>query len=149
MTDIDHILLKKASGENRLKPEEQGLYLGTFRERVILAVRVADASQQETADRIGQSLQVWADDYGPVSFKISTKLPQDSQMAYMKLAQESGLAFTLVQETATSPYGLVLHSDRALNLEEISPAGYWQTNEATETTKEASPKLPFWRKWLG
>ncbi|WP_275107660.1 DUF1694 domain-containing protein [Streptococcus suis] len=34
MNDLNTTILQKASGETRLNPDEQRLYMGTYRERV-------------------------------------------------------------------------------------------------------------------
>ncbi|MFX3960301.1 DUF1694 domain-containing protein, partial [Streptococcus suis] len=47
MTDLQKTILQKASGESRLDPDQQRLYMGTFRERVLLTISSSEALSKE------------------------------------------------------------------------------------------------------
>lgn len=46
MTELDNKILQKASGENRLDPDQQRYYLGTYKERVVLHLSLKEAQKK-------------------------------------------------------------------------------------------------------
>ncbi|MDE7493012.1 DUF1694 domain-containing protein, partial [Streptococcus agalactiae] len=83
-----------------------------------------------------------------LSLKLSPNLPTDVQMFYMKLANRLSLAATIVNEAnANSPFGIIIHSDKAENVE-------WNDFETqfpdlfNSPKKEESPKKSLWQHFF-
>ncbi len=51
MNDLNTTILQKASGETRFNPDEQRLYMGTYRERVVLLVSFDDLSSEVVGNK--------------------------------------------------------------------------------------------------
>ncbi|MFC3928463.1 YueI family protein [Streptococcus caprae] len=146
--DINETLTRAAHGENRLDPDQQRQFLGTFRERVVIAVSLEQAQQEETLRFFPNFLNQESANDPNLSLKISPALSMAKQMAYLKLAQEVHIDATIVDETsANSPYGLVLHTDHAIDKENIDFIIPEET--ATSTKKEPEEKKSFWKKLFG
>lgn len=149
MTDLDKKILESAHGEHRLNPDEQKRCFGTFAERLVLSVLLADAENQTILDNFDQVLQDLKAKYDSLSLKISPKLSSAKQMGYMKIAQQADIQATIVNEAnAKSPYGLIVHSGRAENIDNpdikvLYPQLFSIKKEAKKTQKK-----PFWRKWF-
>ncbi len=152
MTDLDQKLFEGAYGEHRLKPDEQRAYLGTFRERVVLSILVADAEKQIILTEFDRILQDLDEKYDSLTLKISPKLSLANQMFYMKKAQEAGLIATIVAEDKSdSPFGLLAHTNKAENINNpdirtLYPLISLAEKKPDHHTKE---KKSFWAKVFG
>lgn len=147
MTDLNKTILQKASGETRLDPDQQRLYMGTFRERVLLTFSFEEALDATIADQFPIICQDLLSHYSPLFLKISPRLVDSLKLNYLKQAQQLGITVTIVDEAAaSSPYALVFHTDYAVNLEDQK-----LTNSFTPKEKEANgaPKRSFWQKLFG
>ncbi|TCD46223.1 DUF1694 domain-containing protein [Streptococcus sp. X16XC17] len=150
MTDLNKTILQKATGENRLDPDQQKRYLGTFRERVVLALSFEEAISDQVQtqfDLLCKKLM----HYQPLFLKISPRLSDFLQVSYMKIAQDQGIQTAIIDEaTADSPYALLFHSDHALDLEDIGLETVFPQNTSTENQEEKTPKkISFWKKLFG
>lgn len=144
MTDLNNMILQKSSGENRLNPDEQRYYMGTFRERVILVISFDDACEPSFLEKFPTICQTYSQKYQPLILKISPKLSDSLQISLMKIAQENGLTVSIIDEKiATSPFALLLHTDHAVNLENIELAD--KISLAAEQAKSGE-KVPFWKR---
>ena len=147
MTDLEKKVLERASGEQRLNPDEQRKYFGTFAERLILSILLEDAENQTIFEGFDAILSDLKAAYGKCYLKISPKLSLDTQMNYMKKAQKAELSATIVDEdNCQSPFGLLVHTDKAENLETTDIRTLYP-QLLRQSSKETSPK-PFWRKWF-
>ncbi|MDD6384431.1 MAG: YueI family protein [Streptococcus hyointestinalis] len=118
MTDLDKQILQKATGETRLNPDEQRRYFGTFRERVVLTIALQEAQTEGIQKTFSQALERLLQTFSPLSVKISPKLSTETQIFYMKKAQDKGCSATIVDETAAnSPFGIIVHTNKAENIE--------------------------------
>ncbi|MFS1663468.1 DUF1694 domain-containing protein [Streptococcus sp. zg-JUN1979] len=116
MTDINQHIMQKASGEQRLNPDEQKRYFGTFRERVVLTISLEDARQAAIQAIFSHVIDDLKDKFGSLTVKISPNLETNTQIFYMKIAQEKGLQATIVDEDrANSPFGVLVHTNKAEN----------------------------------
>lgn len=141
MNHIEKVILSKASGEHRFDPKQQQEFLGTFRERVILAIKKTDLTP-EFLTELPSLLHDFKRQYAPLSLKISAELGISLQMSLMKIAEQQQITSTVVDDNSnSSSYVCILHSDRALNLDNIEPAPLCQK---PETTKEKTKS--FWAR---
>lgn len=145
MTDLNQTILQKASGETRFDPDQQKHYLGTFKERLVLTVDLTDAHLPQVKDGLQTILQEKLKEIQPLILKISSQLDSTSQLYYMKLGQDLNLTSSLIDQGETvSLYGLVLHTDHAINLDETSLR---ETYPDLFQEKISQPeKTSFWQK---
>lgn len=77
MTELDNKILQKASGENRLDPDQQRYYLGTYKERVVLHLSLKEAQEEKFQLAITSALNNLILEYPNLSLKLSPNLPTD------------------------------------------------------------------------
>ena len=120
MTSLENKVLQCASGEKRFKPDELRQYFGTFAERVVLAILLENVEKPSVMDHFPKVLEELLKTYPHLTVKLSPKLSDQTQFAYIKIAQKCNTQATIVDEAkADSPYGLIVHSDKAEHLDEI------------------------------
>ncbi|MGT2783955.1 YueI family protein [Streptococcus merionis] len=150
MTDINQTILKKASGENRLKPDEQRYYLGTYKERVLLTVKLTDVSSDPIKNHFSHLLSDFQAKETSLTLKISGKLDDSLQLFYLKLAQESGIASSIIDEVDnSSPLGLVLHTNHAINQEKLDIKEQFPNIIQKPSPSPKASQKTFWSKLFG
>ena len=149
MTDLNQTILQKASGETRLNPDEQRLYMGTFRERVLLVLSFEEATTPSIQQQFVRICKTLKEEDTSLYLKISPKLSDALQISYMKEAQEKQLTVSIIDEkSAISPYALLFHTDHAVNQEQIGLAEKFP--ELLEIPKsQSNKKKGFWQKLFG
>ncbi len=149
MTDLNTTILQKASGENRLNPDEQRQYMGTFRERVVLVLSFEQAVSSQLEKQFEALAKQLIMDYQPLFLKLSPKLSDSLQIHYMKIGQQLGITVSIIDEKiADSPYAMVFHTDRALNKESIQLEECFP-HFVTQAPKKEETKPSFWKKLFG
>lgn len=139
--------MEKAAGCHRLDPDQQRKYLETFQERVVCEISVAEAKDSQVKQNLPKILGTLKTNYTPLYLKISPSLPNDLQLAYLKMGKDYGITTTIVSdECSRSPFGLILHSDHALNLEDTSLKAYLPETKEESNTKT---KKGFFQKLFG
>lgn len=143
MTDLTKTILQKSSGEHRIHPDEQRRYMGTFRERVVLAIPFSDAEEAEFQEKFTTICEHYLVEYQPLTLKISPKLTDRLQIVYLKTAQEKGMVASIIDEKmADSPFALLLHTNHAVDVENIELSAHFATTTGDKTVE----KIPFWKK---
>ncbi|MGT2932436.1 YueI family protein [Streptococcus catagoni] len=146
MESLDKKILKCASGEQRNNPDQQRFYLGTFAERVLLTIPLVGIEDDIAKTEFERLLPAYVEKYQPLSLKLSAELDAQYQMFYMKLASKKGIPSTIIDESsANSPFALVLHTDRAVNLDETSITSSLEDQKEPVTDKKSS----FWQNLFG
>lgn len=146
MTDLNQTILQKASGENRLNPDEQRLYMGTFRERVLLVLSFEEAVNASVQQQFATICQTLKGEYSTLTLKISPKLSDTLQISYMKEAQEQQIAVSIIDEKiATTPFALLFHTDHAVNQEQIALSEKFP-NLLEKPKSQPTQKKGFWQK---
>ncbi|WP_105157554.1 DUF1694 domain-containing protein [Streptococcus suis] len=149
MNDLNTTILQKASGETRLNPDEQRLYMGTYRERVVLLVSFDDLSSEVVGNRFDTICQKLANSYSPLFLKLSPALSDKQQISLMKLAQAHGITTSIIDEKiGQSPYAMVFHTDYAVDIEEIRLEVIFP-NLIKKDEKKEDAKPSFWKKLFG
>ncbi|HFI0354130.1 TPA: DUF1694 domain-containing protein [Streptococcus suis] len=149
MTNLHTTILQKASGETRLNPDEQRLYMGTYRERVVLLLTFEDLANEFAISAFDTICQNLANSYIPLFLKLSPSLADKQQISLMKLAQAHGITTSIIDEKiGQSPYALVFHTDHAVDLEEINLEVIFPNLVKKEEKKEEQ-KPSFWKKLFG
>ncbi|MGT2948169.1 YueI family protein [Streptococcus devriesei] len=148
MTDLEKKVLESAQGERRLNPDEQRKYLGTFAERLVLSILLADAEKRAVFEDFDAILADLKANYDECFLKISPKLSLNSQMLYMKKAQEADLPATIVDEdSCQSPFGLLAHTNKAEHLENTD-IKYLYPQLFAKEKQENPQKRSLWQKWF-
>ncbi|WP_099811612.1 DUF1694 domain-containing protein [Streptococcus suis] len=149
MNDLNTTILQKASGETRLNPDEQRLYMGTYRERVVLLVSFDDLSSEVVGNKFDTICQKLANRYSPLFLKLSPALSDKQQISLLKIAQNFGITTAIIDEkVANCPFALVFHTDHAVNLEDIQLASQFP-QLLTGNEKKEEKKTSFWKKLFG
>ncbi|WP_247946484.1 DUF1694 domain-containing protein [Streptococcus oralis] len=148
MTDLSKQLLEKAHGGSKLNPDEQRRYLGTFEERVLGYADVETANSLQLQKGFLTILENFQEKTESLFVKISPNIEFDKQVFYLKQAKESNCQATIVSDDhITSPFGLVIHTNEPVQVDEkdlrLAFSNLWE-KEKTET-----PKKSIWKKWLG
>ncbi|GAA0061105.1 UNVERIFIED_CONTAM: DUF1694 domain-containing protein [Streptococcus canis] len=150
MDKLEDKVLKRALSDKRLDPDQQRYYLGTYAERVILSVPLAEATNEKVKNYLETELANLSMTYQPLALKISSELAPQYQILYMKLAKQHHLTATIVTEKhMTSPFGFILHTDHAINLNETRLDIILKQSESERPIKQASEKpKSFWQKFF-
>ena len=98
-------------------------------------------------DRILKDLQAV---YPNLSLKLSPKLADQIQFTYIKTAQALNISATIVDEAkAHSPYGLIVHSNQAENLDKVLFSELYPDILAPKETEPVTEKKGFFAKLFG
>jgi len=117
--DIQDYLDKGMYGAPQIKPDEQRKYLGTFRERVFLALTINEMKEQKHVKYFEQELKKQPDYH----VLINGNVDMEDQLNFISVAQKCNCSFTVVetkQQEPDNPLGLVYAADEAINQEMIS-----------------------------
>ncbi len=147
MTDVSKKLLEKANGGLKLNPDEQRRFLGTFEERVLGYAELATANDDKFQKAFLTILETLKKETEPLFVKISPQVEFDKQVFYLKHAKDDNCQATIVSEDHnSSPFGMVIHSDSPVQIQEKDLkkafSDLWQEKETKAPTS-------FWKKWFG
>ena len=150
MTSLEDKVFQCASGEKRLNPDELRQYFGTYAERVVLAVLLDDAEKKIVIEHFPLILKKFLAVYPNLSLKLSPNLSDQTQFTYIKGAQTLNISATIVDEAkAHSPYCIVVHSDKAENLDKILFSELYPDILAPKQTEQIVEKRGFFTKLFG
>ena len=111
--------MEKYQGNAKLNPDEQRKFLETFEERVIAYCSISDANSSLLKQHFKEIVENITESYQPVTVKISPQVISSQQVFYLKTAKDLGCEATIVSAFCqSSPFGLVIHSDHPVTIEE-------------------------------
>jgi hypothetical protein len=147
MTDVSKQILEKAHGGLKLNPDEQRRFLGTFEERVLGYAELATANDDKFQKGFLTILETLKKETEPLFVKISPQVVFEKQVYYLKQAKDADCQATIVSEDHnSSPFGLIIHSDAPVQINEkdLKKAfpDLWQEKETKAPTS-------LWKKWFG
>ena len=147
MTDVSKQILEKAHGGLKLNPDEQRRFLGTFEERVLGYAELATANDDKFQKGFLTILETLKKGTEPLFVKISPQVVFEKQVYYLKQAKDADCQATIVSEDHnSSPFGLIIHSDAPVQINEkdLNKAfpDLWQEKETKAPTS-------IWKKWFG
>ena len=88
--------------------------------------------------------------YPNLSLKLSPKLADQTQFTYIKTAQALNISATIVDEAkAHSPYGLIVHSNHAENLDKVLFSELYPDILTPSETEPILEKKGFFAKLFG
>ena len=147
MTDVSKQILEKAHGGLKLNPDEQRRFLGTFEERVLGYADLETANDDNFYTGYVSILVSLKKETEPLFVKISPQVVFEKQVYYLKQAKDADCQATIISEDHnSSPFGLIIHSDAPVQINEkdLKKAfpNLWQEKETKAPTS-------FWKKWFG
>lgn len=149
MKDINQHIMEQSLGACRFNPDEQKKFLETFAERVLLTCSLDEANSPLLLEHFPEVLKKITADYQPVFVKISPNVETKQEVAYMKIAHELGCQTTIVSaDCQYSPFGLVIHTDHAVNLDKTALLEKFPDLFAAKKTA-GQKKTGLWAKLFG
>ena len=147
MTDISKQILEKANGGLKLNPDEQRRFLGTFEERVLGYAELPTVNDDKFQKAFLTILETFKKETEPLFVKISPQVVFEKQVYYLKQAKDADCQATIVSEDHnSSPFGLIIHSDAPVQINEKDLkkafSDLWQEKETKAPTS-------LWKKWFG
>ena len=147
MTDLSKQILEKAHGGLKLNPDEQRRFLGTFEERVLGYADLETANDDKFQKGYVSILVSLKKETEPLFVKISPRVVFEKQVYYLKQAKDADCQATIVSEDHnSSPFGLIIHSDAPVQINEKDLkkafSDLWQEKETKAPTS-------LWKKWFG
>lgn len=116
----ERIQQDQRGGPSQLNPDEQKHYLGTFRERVIVAVKASQINNTQIQAKFESVLK--SHNVGKVL--INQQLTENNFTTYVTIAVRTKHPFTLLSQTNNTsqgddPIAVLLASDTAINIDHI------------------------------
>ena len=148
MSDVNQKIMERSSGNRVLNPDEQRYYLGTFQERVLITINIEDVNNEKILGLFSTALDKEIELINPIKVKISSRISEEKQMAFMTTAKNKGLSATIIEEKqATSPFGVIIFTDHAINRSETDLIAL--TEDDTDHTILNKPKKGFFNRLFG
>lgn len=138
---VDDYIKQGIYGPKEIKPEEKRLYLGTFRERVLIALTKRQVGQNEVNQEVEHLMQENREAHlflnGHMNYSFLSK--------YIQKANAYGISYTMVtNKEYNSEYGLVFAKDYAIHKENIllEENADQTATQATKQTNQKDKKQP-------
>lgn len=131
-------------GSPLVNPEEQHKYMGTFRERCVLSMTVAEMKKKDNQLRFVKELKK----YPELTILLNGALPEQLQATYIQLATQNKVNFTVINdfvEASPESFGLLITAKEAVNKEVIDIEEKYATSNTPEAIKPKENK-GFWHK---
>lgn len=110
---LEQIIQQGVYGTPEIKPEEQKLFLGTYAERVRLALTNGQVYKRGMYD---EALSLM-DKFKDVRMLVNGNLPYSSYNNYIKAATQKNIPFTVHNDFHATPVGIVFTTDHAVKQE--------------------------------
>lgn len=131
--EIDDYLNEGIYGIKETKASERKEFLGTLRERTILALTEGEVVQQKGLKQLEEAMKSYPD----ASLRFSGEVTMRFFKPYKSLASSRHIPYTSVtNQGADVDIALVLHVDHAIDKPDIFLHEEKEQEEATETTKK-------------
>ncbi|WP_312476397.1 YueI family protein [Neobacillus sp.] len=113
---VDEVLQQGIYGALETKPDERRKYLGTIRERIIIALKKVQVAEEEVYPQVDQNLKE-----NPQShLLLNGNMNYEELSKYVKLATKYKIEHTIVtNKEHDTEIGLVLAMDHAIDKAEI------------------------------
>lgn len=114
---VDEYLQQGIYGPMEIKPEERKRFLGTLRERIVVALTHAEVRDKTNLAELERIMR----EHQKAHLYLNGQIEYPTLSKYIKMAGEVGMLFTIVnnQEVETD-IGLVIAYDYAIDKEDIS-----------------------------
>ncbi|KKK36107.1 hypothetical protein WQ57_21255 [Mesobacillus campisalis] len=115
--NVDDYLQQGIHGPKEIKPAERRRFLGTLRERVVVALTQGEVMGKKVQPELGMIFM----ENSEAHLYLNGNIPYSALSKYIKAAEDQGIAYTIVtNKEYNSEYGLVLAYDHAIDKEEIT-----------------------------
>jgi uncharacterized protein YueI len=113
---VDEILQQGIYGPKEIKPEERKRFLGTLRERIVVALTQA----QVRDNSVNAELEKVMKENSKAQLYLNGQMEYSTLSKYLKMARKAGMQFTIVNnQDVETDIGLVVAYDHAIDKEEI------------------------------
>ncbi|KGX92006.1 hypothetical protein N781_02990 [Pontibacillus halophilus JSM 076056 = DSM 19796] len=114
--DVDDIIQEGIYGKRETKPDERRRFLGTIRERVVLALTKGQLMQDKALQELESAMQEHRNTTLLLNGEVSSRFMTEEK----RLAEKYSIPYTEVSNQGTSTdLGAVLTYDYAVDIEEI------------------------------
>lgn len=133
--NLDDYIQQGIYGTRQTKPDERRKFLGTIRERIVIALTQAQVKEKgiykQVEDAIKENREANLYLNGNINYKVLGK--------YTKIASKYGVSYTFVtNKNHNSEIGLLLAYDHAIDKEEI----YVEKENPTTKPQKSNKKSP-------
>lgn len=113
---VDDILQQGIQGPKEIKPEERRRFLGTFRERIIVALKKNQVREKEIYPQVETLMKA----HPAAHLFLNGNMGYEDLSKYVKLAKKYKIVHTIVtNKEHDTDIGLVLAMDHAIDKDEI------------------------------
>jgi uncharacterized protein YueI len=129
---VDEYLQQGIYGPKEIKPEERKRFLGTLRERIVVALTQAQVRGNEVDSQLEKIMK----ENQRAHMYLNGQMEYSTLSRYIKMAGKVGMTFTMVNnQDVETDIGLVVAYDYAIDKEEIfikngqKPQVNWETSK--------------------
>lgn len=142
-SSVNSRLDQSVNGTPKLNPDEQRKYLGTFRERVSLAIKIKDLDQPNAYQGFKKDLAI----HPKYLLIINGNISDDLTSKYLSYANQNNVQFTIKTDSfyRTSPndYGLIFASHQhAINQYPVDVNQKYPTRNSSGSKKTSDSNRP-------
>ncbi|HLO10666.1 MAG TPA: YueI family protein [Pseudoneobacillus sp.] len=113
---VDEYLQQGIYGPKEIKPDERKRFLGTLRERIVVALTQSQVRESKVLTQIEKIMK----DHPKAHLYLNGQIEYNSLSKYLKVAGRIGIPFTIVNnKDVETDIGLVLAYDYAIDKEDI------------------------------
>ena len=115
-SELERTVERGIHGVPKLRPEEKRVYLGEFRERVIIALTPEEIHYEEALEVVEKAIKE------EEAFRLivnSKKVSTEYNRKYMHLARDNGREYKSYNPESKDAMGLVVVSQKAVNRDKI------------------------------
>ena len=132
---LDDYIQEGIYGPKEIKKEEKKLYLGTFRERVVLALYTTKIRKAEMVSHVASLIKK----YPNCHFLLNGEVGYEAFKKYIELANKNKIHYRIVNnQEADSPFGLVVAVNTAVDIEHVTIDEEKEVKNKEENEKKKS-----------
>jgi uncharacterized protein YueI len=129
---VDDVLKEGMYGPKEIKPGEKRQFLGTFRERVVIALKIGQVAEQKVYSQVEQNMK----ERPTAHLFLNGNISYEQLSKYVKLANKYKIEHTIVtNKEHDTEIGLVLAMDHAIDKEDIF-VGTAESSNQNQDVKE-------------
>ena len=136
---LDDYITEGIYGPKELKQDEKRKYLGTYRERILLALYKTEVSQKKGLQEIQELKKTYPD----AIMLLNDKMSIHTLKPYRQLATNLNFTYRYIRnETIDSEFGVIIALDYAIEMDNILLTD--ENQPKTDSTN--NKKRPWWKK---
>lgn len=144
--EVDDYIEQGIHGVKETNPEERREFLGTLRERIVIAL----TAPQVRVKHVQPEVELAIKEHKKAKLYVNGHIAYSEISKYIKVAQANNVSYTIVtNKDHNSHIGLVLAYDHAIDKENIYLNDQKVTvNEEVKSEKQSKKPMSFLKKWL-